>query len=197
MLPDFPAIKKAISEAVNAYLRIAAKQDPLFSDIREEVHFEGNRMSSYTVDGELDESNYQEFKSGYEIKDDEIIEKGVVAFLEHFDRTSEEIKKQKSQLLFKKIDESTEKIGNQIDLKGEEVTFDHFLAMIQKIWIDFDEEGKPHMPRLVMHPDVGAKLAAKFKEWETNPENKKRFDELMAKKKAEWDDKESNRKLVD
>ncbi len=196
MLPDFPKIKESIRKAVNAYLRTSAKQDPLFSDILEEIHFEGNRMVSHTMGGDVHESNYKEFGSQYTVKDDDIIEKGIGAFVEHFEKTTEEIKKQKSHLLFEKMDQSAEITGNKVDVQGE-LTFEHFLQMIRKIWIDFDEEGKPHMPNLVMHPQTAAKWAAKFKAWEADPENKKKFDELMKAKKAEWDDRESNRKLVD
>ncbi len=44
MLPDFPKIKKKHVEAINKLLK-GELQDPLFSGIREEHHFEGTGMS--------------------------------------------------------------------------------------------------------------------------------------------------------
>jgi len=46
-------------------------------------------------------------------------------------------------------------------------------------------------------PNLGAKLKEKLPEWEANSEYKKRFEDLIERKRKEWNDRESNRKLVD
>ena len=53
------------------------------------------------------------------------------------------------------------------------------------------------MPQLVVSPQMGATLREKIPEWEKDLEHKKKFDELIEKKRKEWNDRESHRKLVD
>lgn len=197
MLPDFPEIKRKFIEVVNKYLRHLTRQDPLFSKIHEEHHFEGDKMSSRTVSGEIDESGYKKFSSEFTISREDIISKGPKAFIENIEKVAEDLKKHKAELLFGKLNEATEKTGNIVDLKGQPFTFDHYLEIFEKIWIDFDDEGNPYMPSLVIPPKDEPMLKGKLLEWSANPECKKKFDKLIEKKKAEWYDRESHRKLVD
>lgn len=196
MLPDFPMIKERFEKVINRYLQRLVRQESLLSQIREERHFEGNRTSCNTEDGEIDVSSYREFSGQIEVKKEEIIAKGPMALIEKVQVVAEELKKQKAQYLFEKLNQVTERAGTQVNAKGQPFTFDHFLAGLEKIWIDFDESGNPHMPTVVVNPVLGAKLKDKLPEWEANPENKKRFDALIEKKRKEWNDREGNRKLV-
>ena len=68
--------------------------------------------------------------------------------------------------------------------------------MLEKIHIDFDKNGQPRMPNMVIHPDTLERIRPKLAEWEADPAIKKRRIEILAKKKEEWRDRESNRKLV-
>jgi len=197
MLPDFPKIKEKLKEAINRYLQNLVRQEPFLSQIRVEHHFEGNRMSSGTEDGELDQSEYKEISGEFSIKKEDIIAKGPMAFIENVYNTAEEIKKQKAKLVFEKLKEVTDKTGNVVNGKGQPFTFDLFIEMLEKIWIDFDDQGKPLLPTVVVSPELGAKLKEKLPEWESNPEYKERFEDLIERKRKEWNDRESNRKLVD
>lgn len=197
MLPDFPRIKKKFMDGVTSYMRNSANQDPMFSQIRSEMHFEGNRMATSPQDGGLDESGYQELSGGIEVKREDIIAKGTMAFIEPIENAAEEIKKQKAEMLFSKMKEITEKTGNVVDGKGKPFSFELCLEALEKIQIDFNEDGTPSPMTLVVSPQLMVKIKEKMPEWEQNPEYRKRHDELMARKRKEWDDRESNRKLVD
>ena len=197
MLPDFPKIKEKLKKAINRYLQNLVRQEPFLSQIREERHFEGNRMTLKTQDGELDQSEYKEISGELSIKKEDIITKGPMAFIENVYNTAEEIKKQKAKLVFDKLKEVTDKTGNVVNGKGQPFTFDLFIESLEKIWIDFDDQGRPYLPTLVVSPNLGAKLKEKLPEWEANSEYKKRFEDLIEKKRKEWNDRESNRKLVD
>jgi len=197
MLPDFPKIKKKHVEAINNLLKVAIQQDPLFSGIREEHHFEGNKMSYKTVDGEANEAEYQKASSEFLVKREEVIAKGAMAYVENIKNAAEEMKKQKARYFFDKMKEVTDKTGNVVDGKGQPFSFELFLESIRKIWIEFDESGKPHMPTMVVSPEIGEKLKVLLPEWENNPEYKKIIDEIIEAKRKEWNDRESHRKLVD
>ena len=62
--------------------------------------------------------------------------------------------------------------------------------------IDFDEKGNPILPTIVLHPDMMKRIEGKLAEWESDPELQARRKNILAKKKEEWRDRESNRKLV-
>lgn len=197
MLPDFPKTKRKLGEAIDKYLQYLIRQDPLLSEIREERHFEGNRMSSITENGQLGQSAYEEISAGYSIRREDIIVKGPMAFVENIHSVAEKMKKQKAKLLFDKFKEVTDKTGNIVDAKGRPLTFKLLMQLLEKISIDFDDHGNPFLPTLVISPAMGAKLKHKLPEWEANPEYKKKLEELIARKREEWNDRESHRKLVD
>jgi hypothetical protein len=197
MLPDFPKIKKKHVEAINKYLKELIHQDPLFSGIRVEHHFEGSRMSYKTVDGEPNETEYQAASSEFQVKREDVIAKGAMAYVENLRDAAEEMKRQKAGYLFEKLKEVTDKTGNIVNGKGQPFSFELFVESIKKIWIDFDEGGKPIMPTMVVSPELGEKLRVILPEWEKNPEYKKTIDDIIDKKRKEWNDRESHRKLVD
>lgn len=197
MLPDFPKVKKKHIQAIDRYLKELIRQDPLFSGIREEHHFEGNRMSYGTVDGEIKQENYKEVSSEAKIIREDVIRKGVEAYLEQIRSLAEEMKKQKAEAMFAKIKEVTDETGNVVDGREQPFSFELFAESIKKIWIEFDEDGKPIMPTMVVHPELGDKIKGLLPQWEKNLEYKKIMDDIIEKKRNEWNDRESNRKLVD
>jgi hypothetical protein len=107
------------------------------------------------------------------------------------------MKKQQAQLFFTKIEEATEKTGNIVDGKGKPFSPEFFLEALDKILIEFDDQGQPYLPTMFVSPELGNRIKDKLPEWESDPNHKKQFDELINKKRAEWNDRESHRKLVD
>lgn len=197
MLPDFPKIKRGLSRALTEYLRELVRQEPLLSQIRRKRYFEGDKTSTKSWEGEIDQSGYKEISGQYSIRREDVITKGPLIYVESMQGIAEEIKKQQAKMVFNKIDEVVRKTGNITDAKGQPFTFDLFIETLEKICIDFDDQGKPHLPTVVVSPDMGAKLKEMLPKWQADPECKRRFDLLLEKKREEWNDRESNRKLVD
>jgi hypothetical protein len=161
------------------------------------MHFEGNRMASTSQDGFSEESEYAEISGGIEVKREEIISKGLSAFEGTLINAAEQIKKQKAELLLNKIKEISEKTGNVANGQGKPFSFELFLELLEKMQIDFDESGNPSIPTLVISPKQAAFLKEKMPEWERNEAYQKKYKEIIDKKRVEWNDRESNRKLVD
>jgi hypothetical protein len=198
MLPDFPEIKRKFVDLIMKYLRDSVHNDPLISQLKEEQHFEGDKWSMKTEDGELNESSYKKISSDeINLKREDIIKKGSMAFIENFTKAAEEMKEKQAKMIIEKITEITDKTGNVVNGKGSPFTFELYLEMLEKVWIDFDDQGNPHLPTLIISPDMAPKMNELFKEWQKNPDYEKRIQELIKKKKAVWDDRESHRKLVD
>jgi hypothetical protein len=198
MLPDFPNIKAKIIKDLNQYIRKLTSQDSFMSTIKAEKHFEGNKMLSIMSDGQKDETEYREFRtSTIEINKTDVLTKGgPQCLLEHAQSMAEELKQQKSKLLFETLNSITDKSGQITQGKGE-LTPNVLLEALDKLEIDFDENGQFEAPSLVVSPEMYAKLQSKIPEWDKDVIHRKKYDALIERKRKEWNDRESNRKLVD
>jgi hypothetical protein len=198
MLPDFPMLKRKIQEMAVEDTQDQIQQDPILSRIRRELLFEGNRSSMKTENGETEESSYKGISAPNSVEREDIINKGHIAFMGNIrDEMIENVRGQQIRQLFDTVEKAAEKSGNVVNGKGQPITFEHFLELFEKIQIDFDEEGNPHGLFFAMHPNTFAKIKDKLLEWENNPEYKKKYEEILEKKRKEYYDRENHRKLVD
>ena len=198
MLPDFPMLKRKIQEMTEKDMQKQVYQDSILSRIRREQLFEGNRTSMKTKDGKTEESNYRKISAPYSVEREDIINKGHVVFIENIrGEMIENVRGQQIRQLFDTVGKAAEKSGNVVNGKGQPITFERFLELFEKIQIDFDEEGNPHELSFAMHPSMFAKIENKLQEWENNPEYNKKYEEILEKKRKEYHDRESRRKLVD
>ncbi|MCK4818719.1 hypothetical protein KA005_23305, partial [bacterium] len=94
------------------------------------------------------------------------------------------------------LNEVTAKTGNVVDAGGQPLSHELLLKTLETIQLDFDDNGKPIMPTLVVSPQQYEKIKVKNIEWENDPECQKQFEQMMNRKRKEWHDRESNRKLV-
>jgi hypothetical protein len=158
MLPDFPKIKGEFVRVIDRYLQELVRQEPLLSQIQEERDFEGNKMSSKTEDGGVYKSAYKEISGQYSIKREDVIAKGPMAFMENIQSIAEKLKEQKAKDFFDKLREVVDETGNVVNGKEQSFTFELFMEGLEKIWIDFDDEGNPSLPTVVVSPELGMKL---------------------------------------
>jgi hypothetical protein len=142
------------------------------------------------------ESAFEQIYAQAPVKRKDIIEKGLKVYFESIPLMADEVIKQKTKLLFAKIDQIVHETGNIVRLKGKPLTPERYLELLEKTQIDFDDQGKPHIPTLVVSPEIGIQLKQKFAEWDKNPVHRQKFQELIERKREEWNDRESNRKLV-
>jgi len=197
MLPDFPRIKEKLREALDRHVDDMVYNDPILSQIRREHHFEGHRISLEPEGGQLQDSNYREVSSAQQIKAEDVIQRGILAYVEHVETLAEEMRGQLKKFLFEDIDRITHETGNVVDVRGQEISLDHYLEMIDKIHMDFDEQGNPLFPDHIAHPNTANMLEAKLREWLQDSESSKKIERALEAKRKEWDARESHRKLVD
>ena len=196
MLPDFPTVKKKIGDDFNKKIREKINSAPFLSQIgRKRVH-EGNILTSSSMEGYTESSEYKCISSDFSISPDEIIEKGAKAFFSQIDNISKEFINQQSQVIFKKMEEVTERTGNIVNAKGK-FSPEVYLEALEKVTIDFDEFGNPLLPALILNPKDLEKIKDEIPKWEADPNLRKKHLELIEKKRSEWRDRESRRKLVD
>jgi hypothetical protein len=92
---------------------------------------------------------------------------------------------------FKGMGEITEAVGTSLDARGRPFSFDMLNDMLEKVYIEFDEEGEPIFPTLVMHP----RMIEQIRSIKPTSEQKERYDEIIMRKRAEYYAKKRTRRL--
>jgi hypothetical protein len=199
MLPDFPEIKEELERLARDRLRQRLRYgDPVLAMVRQIRQHEGRDSIYTTVSGEEQRADYKQVMGEITINIDELIDLPIDAVMERVDAAAEDMLKQIVPSMFAKLKEVTDEVGNVVDAGGKPFSFDLFLETLEKIWIDFNEEtGKPKLPTIVVSPQLAEQVKTLLPEWEQNEEYKRRFAELIERKRRQWNDRESNRKLVD
>lgn len=96
---------------------------------------------------------------------------------------------QAKKALFETVGLTTEAVGNSHALAGRNI-WEAQLEMMESVEWHFDENGN-HNYQFYCHPDVGKKLA----ENPPTPEQEKRMEELIKRKRAEYYAKKRTRRL--
>ena len=198
MMPDFQKVKARCNEIVNAHMKRIMMADGLLSQIKSYREFEGDSMS-VRPEGHRHEkqSSYDLVQSEVKISRAEMIQKGLAAYLERVTPAAMDMQRQQVQKIFKKIEEVTNATGNVLDAKGQPPTPELLLAALDKVWIDFDDNGNPRLPTMFSGTEAAPKMRDALNKLQTEEPYKKKHDDLIEKKRKEWNDRESHRKLVD
>ncbi len=69
MLPDFPSIKRECRKIIERNIQNYNNKDSILSQIKVYRDFEGNKMSTSDIDGNIEFLRYREFSSEKLIKD--------------------------------------------------------------------------------------------------------------------------------
>src|SRR5262249_54544676 len=109
---------------------------------------------------------------------------------------ADDMARQTETMLFRKLDETTAQVGNVLDAGGRPFEPSMLLEMLERTWIDFNDEGKPKMPTIVLHPNVFESVKERLLALDSDGDFQAKQAEILAKKKEQWRDRESNRKLV-
>lgn len=154
MLPDIPKTKAEISRQLRLRIRnVARGLNPFLRMGTTVIQHEGFTHSYEQLGVGIVEENLKEHAIPIEIKFDEVPELIGDRSKAKVDAIADEFARRTSQDAYRKIDESTGKFGNRIDAGRKPFSQETYLAMIEKIEIEFEENGEPGFA-LVMHPDM-------------------------------------------
>jgi hypothetical protein len=172
------------------------RQDPLFSMIH--VHHM-NEGTAVEIDspGFADHVEMQSVGFQGQVPLDDLIRDGPAAYLNQAMQAAEAFIAAQHNMLFAKADEVTSRTGMVIDGKGMGFSPELLLEALERIEMSFSDSGQPQMPTIVMHPQLLATIREKIPIWETDPAFKKRYAELIERKRKVWIDRKNSRKLAD
>jgi hypothetical protein len=198
MLPDFPKEKALIAKFWNEYLAHKHREFlGFFATIPSFAVHEGDRWNIERTDGTQSEQLYEEVSSRFTINVDEVPNLTPEKIREKLDAVAADAARQMTQTIVREIQDVTDKVGNTVNAKGQPLTKELFLEMIERMDAEFDPNGIWIPPSIVMHPDVWKANEKKFKEWEKDKEFASKQSEIINKKREEWYAREALRKLVD
>jgi len=198
MTPDFPEEKQRIMEALTHRLRQRHSQllGP-FSSSTAYAHHEGDYWQIHRADGSVERQEYMRIGGQLSVELDEVPDMKVETLLKKIDDVAETAAADLSRAIYSHINRAIDEAGTGIDAGGRPLDQDLFLKALDAIDWDFDKDGNPTNIAIVMHPKVWESHKDIMKAWESDPAFVSKHSALQARKREEWNARESRRTLVD
>jgi len=182
--------EKLISRILEKYFQCLIKSDDLFSKISSEsdihyggIYYEGRK-------GELI-ADKERISTELQFSYDDMVNYEIEEFcVQIYNALNSRIKRM-HEMLIGSINEITSITGNTIDAEGKEFSYDLILDMLEKIDIDFNENGEAILPTILMSD----KMMEKVKEIQPSETQENRLREIIEEKKKEYYAQKHIRKL--
>jgi hypothetical protein len=197
MFPDFLKTKENLQKMLDQEMKKARllHMGPL-ANVPESMIFEGDKTVVVREDGSIDEENLESTTVKLEVKFEEVEKMNHEMVLDKINRAAEEMASKMAKLFYERLTESAEEVGNVVSAGGEPFSIDLFFEMLEKIHVDFDEEGNPIQLMCPVNPKLLPSIAETISQAKADPANDRRFEAIIERKREEWRVRESNRKLV-
>jgi hypothetical protein len=198
MLPDFPEVKSfARRTFIRAIRQCIPQHEPLLAGIRHSQVHEGSSARLTRLDESTDQIEFQAAHANLEITRDQMRRITVDQLLEHVSHLAEQFAEQQARLMFTRISEAAEQVGNAVSA-AELGMKEAFLEIQRRLEVDFYPDTlEPKNQVLVMHPDQVEKFMAETDKWEKDTEFVAEMGRIRQQQIEAWRARENRRKLVD
>lgn len=197
MLPDYPNIKREISQVLTEYLQTRILQRSAHMDgIAKSIIHEGGKSTIVRASGETDEIDIKTASGEAPITEDELKTMDLGGIRQKLDAIAEEMASQQAEHFFDVLVDATNKTGNVVDGKGNPLTNELLLEVLEKMPIEFNEDGTHSDLRIVVGPDSEETIKKLMEEFDNDPVLKDQYDRLMKRKREEFNAREASRILV-
>jgi hypothetical protein len=130
------------------------------------------------------------FEGGYALHIDAIRETDVEAFIAAICGVAEQYAAAMGATLLRTAEDITDATGNAIDAGGRPLSWDLILDGLEMTEVAFDDDGQP-TTQIAASPKTVALMQA----IEKTPEQERRYQEIMQRKKDAWDAQQRPRRL--
>ena len=194
MLPDFPASKTEIRKHIMRATEQAERaKAPLLAKIKSFAQHEGTAHSYDRIGAKaVTDEGFEAIAIPVTIDVSEIPDLVGEKLAAKIDAVADGLARKRMEMFYRKMNEGTEEGGNAMDMKGAPLTQDAFFTMLERVDMEF---GPDNLPTSVWHTTPA--LAEVIGKWDDDPAFRSRYEELLDRKRNEWRDRESNRKLVE
>lgn len=197
MLPDLPSLKKDIHQM---YLAAYKHRVNVHLGVVNEAprHFikEGHGLVTVRADKTEEETELKTASAEMVIDPKKVPDLSTQERLRMFEDMARDMAAQISTHAFDVIGKATEAVGNVVDAKKRALSPELILEALEKMQLDFDEQGQLKNLKLVLSPEAYEGARAALMQLEHDPAYRKAHSELLQKKWMEWRDREAARKLV-
>ena len=196
MLPDYTKLKEEILDVLHAFF---IQRVNVYCQGTKEIPryhvFEGKGSTAIIrPNGEKDPTNMKEGSAGFEIEMKDVPFLTINDLANKIDAAAKNMASQITQNLYQTISEVTEKTGNVV--KGKPMSAEAILEVYDKMFILFDDNGNPELPIAHIHPNLKEKTIEAFKKIDNDPETKKKYEEIILRKREQYLAEQASRKLV-
>lgn len=195
MLPDFPETKRLFSRFFQTYMRQKIREISPYGAIQTRYYHEGRAMKITRADQTESNSGMEQLSAHLEIKLDEIENQTLQKAIEKHDVMIADLVQKQTHFIRERMSSEIPE-SQTLDAKGRKFDARVVIEMLEKIQIEFYPNGTPHEIFVDGQFFTPERIADLDKEFKSNPELKKKLDEMMEKKKEEWRARETDRKLV-
>lgn len=196
MQETIPELEEELETLVGKFVENATRiRAPAMGELSRHRVFEGHHSAIVRPSGEEDETEFREFSAESEIPSKTVLYANLDEILECFIPVAEAMANDHEKMFFETMHQVTEKTGNVVDGGGKPLSHESILKVLETIQIDFDSDGNPRMPTMMISPAMEPRL----KELINDPASKefeKKQKEIIDRKRLEWRDREANRTLV-
>lgn len=171
--------------------------DPIVAQIKKRPQREGRAAQYRDIQGSTKKVDFQKVGAQLQLKPEDARGMSLDDFLKMPNDAGRDMAQQMARHLFTELQKVTEETGNVVDAKGKPFDFEIFLSVLEKIAIEFDEQGRARLPTAVLGPTAYAQLQEKLPEWENDLSLQKRLGEILSAKREQFREREAHRRLVD
>jgi len=197
MLPDLPKLKNDLMAMFSEYLRNQVNRNLGFlAEVPKHSMPEGNKLLVLRSDGSSEESDLFDSHSEIEFEREEMKKLDIFKIKYLLDKMAFNMATQIKEKSLKGIIKTLGENRNIGTCSIKDFNESHILKMFEDIQIDFYENGEPHKLEFIFPESMREKVIEISEKINSDPEIKKKHDELMNKKRKEWIDRETSRKLV-
>ena len=190
MLPDYLKIKEKLNKKITHTMQksVLLHLGPLV-DGPTFRFFEGNKAIIIREDGSIGEMNPEKMEVHQEIKSTELEGMNHEMVLDKINTMAKEMAEKQTKLVYEKMIKTAEETGNVTNSIGGSFSVDSILEALEKMHIDFNQEGQPNGLTFVTNPNSPIEEVLQIA-------NDPRYQVLIERKREEWRVRENNRKLV-
>ena len=168
-------------------------KDSLYASIHEASPWEAIPTTQNTMpSGEVVEHEPLKIESKIVIKWDDIRSCDLDALAEQVDAMADERLSIVMPHFFKVFEKTCDAAGTGTDARGKPFSFDMYLTGLEKIELQFDRDGQPILPTLVVHPTMAKQLQALPPPTE---DQQKAYSDLIERKRREFNARRRYRQL--
>ena len=173
------------------------QHEPLLGSIKHSRIHEGESARLTRQDESTEEIQFEVTGAEIKVTREQMRRVTIDQLLEHVSSVADRLAAQQSQLMFKRLSEAAEQVGNSVSAVEMGVK-QGFLEMQRRLEVEFDPETlEPKNLILVIHPGQVAQFMAQAAEWDKDPEFVAEIEKIRQQQIEAWRAREDRRKLVD